>query len=151
MKYCSAFKLAFHHMFHQRPHSSVLFLSDRSGISDVGAVEQLQDNLIGALRSIITHRRPDDSSLFPKLLLRLPDLRTLNNHHSEKLLAFHIDPWSETLLKPEEFTLFRKGSLCVQGALHANKPCVILHNIGPALKQLTPAPTQDKTKHTGLV
>lgn len=65
---------------------------DRLGIVDVGAVEQLQENLIKALRSLITSRRPDDSTLFPKLLLRLPDLRTLNNHHSDKLLAFRIDP-----------------------------------------------------------
>lgn len=65
---------------------------DRSGIVEVGAVEQLQENLIKALRSLITSRRPDDSTLFPKLLLRLPDLRTLNNHHSDKLLAFRIDP-----------------------------------------------------------
>ncbi|XP_056590508.1 nuclear receptor subfamily 1, group D, member 4b [Triplophysa dalaica] len=70
----------------------VLVSADRSGVSDVGAVEQLQEDLIGALRSLITQRRPDDSSLFPKLLLCLPDLRTLNSHHSEKLLAFHIDP-----------------------------------------------------------
>uniref|UniRef100_A0A8C2CST1 Nuclear receptor subfamily 1, group D, member 4b n=1 Tax=Cyprinus carpio TaxID=7962 RepID=A0A8C2CST1_CYPCA len=70
----------------------VLVSADRSGISDVGAVEQLQEDLIGALRALITRRRPEDSSLFPKLLLRLPDLRTLNNQHSEKLLAFHIDP-----------------------------------------------------------
>lgn len=67
---------------------------DRAGIVEVGAVEQLQENLIKALRSLITSRRPDDSTLFPKLLLRLPDLRTLNNHHSDKLLAFRIDPWA---------------------------------------------------------
>ncbi|KAM7422401.1 hypothetical protein PAMA_010447 [Pampus argenteus] len=70
----------------------VLVSADRSGIVDVGAVEQLQENLIKALRSLITNRRPDDSTLFPKLLLRLPDLRTLNNQHSDKLLAFRIDP-----------------------------------------------------------
>ncbi|XP_061592100.1 nuclear receptor subfamily 1 group D member 2-like [Cololabis saira] len=70
----------------------VLVSADRSGISDMGAVEQLQEGLIRALRSLITRRRPDDSALFPKLLLRLPDLRTLNNLHSEKLLAFRIDP-----------------------------------------------------------
>ncbi|KAM4740784.1 nuclear receptor subfamily 1 group D member 1-like [Anableps anableps] len=70
----------------------VLVSADRSGIVEVGAVEQLQENLIKALRSLITSRRPDDSTLFPKLLLRLPDLRTLNNQHSEKLLAFRIDP-----------------------------------------------------------
>uniref|UniRef100_A0A3Q3XSI9 Uncharacterized protein n=1 Tax=Mola mola TaxID=94237 RepID=A0A3Q3XSI9_MOLML len=70
----------------------VLVSADRSGIVEVGAVEQLQENLTKALRSLITSRRPDDSTLFPKLLLRLPDLRTLNNHHSDKLLAFRIDP-----------------------------------------------------------
>lgn len=70
----------------------VLVSADRSGIVDMAAVEQLQENLIKALRSLITCRRPDDSTLFPKLLLRLPDLRTLNNHHSDKLLAFRIDP-----------------------------------------------------------
>ncbi|CAL9704153.1 unnamed protein product [Knipowitschia caucasica] len=70
----------------------VLVSADRSGIVDTGAVEQLQENLIKALRSLITRRRPDDSTLFSKLLLRLPDLRTLNNQHSDKLLAFRIDP-----------------------------------------------------------
>lgn len=65
---------------------------DRAGIVDVGAVEQLQEGLIRALRALITRRRPDDGTLFPKLLLRLPDLRTLNNLHSDKLLAFRIDP-----------------------------------------------------------
>ncbi|XP_028309655.1 nuclear receptor subfamily 1 group D member 2-like [Gouania willdenowi] len=70
----------------------VLVSADCSGVSDMQAVEKLQEGLIRALRSLITRRRPDDSALFPKLLLRLPDLRTLNNMHSDKLLAFRIDP-----------------------------------------------------------
>ncbi|KAM4563554.1 nuclear receptor subfamily 1, group D, member 4a [Odontesthes bonariensis] len=70
----------------------VLVSADRSGISDMQAVERLQEGLICALRSLITCRRPDNTNLFPKLLLRLPDLRTLNNMHSDKLLAFRIDP-----------------------------------------------------------
>ncbi|XP_077369065.1 nuclear receptor subfamily 1 group D member 1-like isoform X2 [Festucalex cinctus] len=70
----------------------VLVSADRYGISDMLAVEQLQEGLIRALRSLISRRHPDDSSLFSKLLLRLPDLRTLNNLHSDKLLAFRIDP-----------------------------------------------------------
>nr|XP_015199579.1 PREDICTED: nuclear receptor subfamily 1 group D member 1-like [Lepisosteus oculatus] len=66
--------------------------ADRSGIVDVAAVEQLQEGLIRALRTLVTRRHPQDTALFPKLLLRLPDLRTLNNQHSDKLLAFRIDP-----------------------------------------------------------
>ncbi|XP_069509431.1 nuclear receptor subfamily 1 group D member 2-like [Ambystoma mexicanum] len=69
----------------------VLVSADRSGISDVDAVESLQETLIRALRMLVNKKHPDDSTLFPKLLLRLPDLRTLNNQHSEKLLAFRID------------------------------------------------------------
>ncbi|XP_055043418.2 nuclear receptor subfamily 1, group D, member 4a isoform X1 [Misgurnus anguillicaudatus] len=70
----------------------VLVSADCSGISDAVAVEQLQESLIKALRTLVTRRRPDDNSLFSKLLLRLPDLRTLNSLHSDKLLAFRIDP-----------------------------------------------------------
>ncbi|XP_037540789.1 nuclear receptor subfamily 1, group D, member 4a [Nematolebias whitei] len=70
----------------------VLVSADCSGISDMRGVEHLQEGLIRALRSLISRRRPDNTSLFPKLLLRLPDLRTLNNLHSDKLLAFRIDP-----------------------------------------------------------
>ncbi|MBN3317726.1 NR1D1 protein, partial [Atractosteus spatula] len=70
----------------------VLVSADRSGIVDVAAVEQLQEGLIRALRTLVTRRHPQDTALFPKLLLRLPDLRTLNNQHSDKLLAFRIDP-----------------------------------------------------------
>ncbi|XP_026529736.1 nuclear receptor subfamily 1 group D member 2-like [Notechis scutatus] len=70
----------------------VLVSADRSGISDVDAVEILQESLIRALRTLVTKKHPDDSTLFPKLLLRLPDLRTLNKQHSEKPLAFWINP-----------------------------------------------------------
>lgn len=68
------------------------FSTDRTGVSDTAAVEQLQESLIRALRALVYRRHPDDSALFPKLLLRLPDLRTLNTLHSDKLLNFHIDP-----------------------------------------------------------
>uniref|UniRef100_A0A4W4GV25 Nuclear receptor subfamily 1, group D, member 4a n=1 Tax=Electrophorus electricus TaxID=8005 RepID=A0A4W4GV25_ELEEL len=70
----------------------VLVSADRTGVSDVAAVEQLQEGLTRALRALVTRRRPDDGTLFPKLLLRLPDLRTLNSLHSEKLLAYRVDP-----------------------------------------------------------
>ncbi|XP_024232051.1 nuclear receptor subfamily 1 group D member 1-like [Oncorhynchus tshawytscha] len=71
----------------------VLVSADRSGIADMDAVEQLQEGLIRAMRSLIHRRRPEESAaIFSKLLLCLPDLHTLNNLHSDKLLAFRIDP-----------------------------------------------------------
>uniref|UniRef100_A0A1A7Y7F9 Nuclear receptor subfamily 1 group D member 1 n=1 Tax=Iconisemion striatum TaxID=60296 RepID=A0A1A7Y7F9_9TELE len=77
----------------------VLVSADRSGIENVASVEELQENLIRALRRLVNKSAdstdPDhqnlDSPRFTRLLLRLPDLRTLNNMHSEKLLSFRID------------------------------------------------------------
>ncbi|XP_039595226.1 nuclear receptor subfamily 1 group D member 1 [Polypterus senegalus] len=69
----------------------VLVSADRSGIENITSVEHLQESLIRALRTLVTKNYPDDTSRFTKLLLKLPDLRTLNNMHSEKLLSFRID------------------------------------------------------------
>ncbi|KAJ8345278.1 hypothetical protein SKAU_G00294710 [Synaphobranchus kaupii] len=69
----------------------VLVSADRSGIENVNSVELLQESLIRALRALVSKSAPSDASRFTKLLLKLPDLRTLNNMHSEKLLSFRID------------------------------------------------------------
>ncbi|KAL0962151.1 hypothetical protein UPYG_G00336360 [Umbra pygmaea] len=72
----------------------VLVSADRSGIENVNSVEALQETLIRHLRSLImkNHPNPNESATFTKLLLRLPDLRSLNNMHSEQLLAFKVHP-----------------------------------------------------------
>ncbi|XP_068188612.1 nuclear receptor subfamily 1 group D member 2b [Antennarius striatus] len=68
----------------------VLVSADRSGIENVNSVEALQETLIRALRSLVTKNHPQESAIFTKLLLKLPDLRSLNNMHSEQLLAFKV-------------------------------------------------------------
>lgn len=68
------------------------FSLDRSGIENVNSVEALQETLIRALRTLIMKNHPNEASIFTKLLLKLPDLRSLNNMHSEELLAFKVHP-----------------------------------------------------------
>ncbi|KAI1886138.1 hypothetical protein AGOR_G00210920 [Albula goreensis] len=68
----------------------VLVSADRSGIENVNSVEALQETLIRALRSLITKNHANEVATFTKLLLKLPDLRSLNNMHSEELLAFKV-------------------------------------------------------------
>ncbi|XP_060637907.2 nuclear receptor subfamily 1 group D member 2 [Anolis sagrei] len=70
----------------------VLVSAERSGIENVNSVEALQETLIRALRTLITKNHPNEASTFTKLLLKLPDLRSLNNMHSEELLAFKVHP-----------------------------------------------------------
>lgn len=67
--------------------------SDRSGIQDLKSVEALQDKLIRALRNLVMQNHGDESATtFTKLLLKLPELRSLNNMHSEELLSFKVHP-----------------------------------------------------------
>lgn len=70
----------------------VLVSADRSGIENVNSVEALQETLIRALRTLIMKNHPNEASTFTRLLLKLADLRSLNNMHSEELLAFKIHP-----------------------------------------------------------
>ncbi|XP_028835785.1 nuclear receptor subfamily 1 group D member 2a [Denticeps clupeoides] len=70
----------------------VLVSADRSGIENMVSVEALQDTLIKALRNLIMKNHSNEATIFTKLLLKLPDLRSLNNMHSEELLAFKVHP-----------------------------------------------------------
>ncbi|KAM6910387.1 nuclear receptor subfamily 1 group D member 2a [Xenentodon cancila] len=71
----------------------VLVSADRSGIQDMDSVEALQDQLIRALRNLVMqHHGGESGTTFTKLLLKLPELRSLNNMHSEELLSFKVHP-----------------------------------------------------------
>ncbi|XP_029429466.1 nuclear receptor subfamily 1 group D member 1 [Rhinatrema bivittatum] len=69
----------------------VLLSADRSGMENTASVEQLQETLIRALRTLVLKNSPTETSRFTKLLLKLADLRTLNSVHSEKLLSFRVE------------------------------------------------------------
>ncbi|RVE63122.1 hypothetical protein OJAV_G00165280 [Oryzias javanicus] len=71
----------------------VLVSADRSGIQGLDSVEALQDKLIRALRNLVIQNHGEESATtFTKLLLKLPELRSLNNMHSEELLSFKVHP-----------------------------------------------------------
>ncbi|XP_060756331.1 nuclear receptor subfamily 1 group D member 2a [Neoarius graeffei] len=70
----------------------VLVSADRTGIEDMSSVEALQENLIRALRNLIMKNHSNEAAVFTKLLLKLPELRSLNNMHSEELLSFKVHP-----------------------------------------------------------
>ncbi|XP_037641526.1 nuclear receptor subfamily 1 group D member 2a isoform X1 [Sebastes umbrosus] len=71
----------------------VLVSADRSGIQDLNSVEALQDKLIRGLRHLVMQNHGEEAATtFTKLLLKLPELRSLNNMHSEELLSFKVHP-----------------------------------------------------------
>ena len=61
--------------------------SDRLGLRYGDQVARLQTTISKGLQKLVQMNHPDDPSIFSKLLMKIPDLRTLNTLHSEKLLG----------------------------------------------------------------
>ncbi|CAG0883526.1 unnamed protein product [Cyprideis torosa] len=68
----------------------VIVTPDRPGLRNISLVERMAEKLSVGLRSVLTRTRPEQPMIFQNLLKKIPDLRTLNTLHSEKLLAFKM-------------------------------------------------------------
>lgn len=68
----------------------VVIASDRLGLRYADQVARLQATITQGLQTLIQSNHPDDPSIFSKLLMKIPDLRTLNTLHSEKLLGMVV-------------------------------------------------------------
>lgn len=63
---------------------------DRPAINERERVEQMQETYLDMLRSYLKIRRPHEVLLLPKVLMKLTELRTLNNSHSELLFQLKV-------------------------------------------------------------
>jgi len=70
----------------------VIVADDRPGLRNVDLVKKMQQRIIEALQTTIHQVHPDHPHMFQELIKKIPDLRTLNTLHSEKLLAFKMEP-----------------------------------------------------------
>jgi nuclear receptor subfamily 1 group D protein 3 len=77
----------------------LLFFPDRIGLSEGTRVESLQDRLIEALRLQVTRNHSTEENLFPSIILKLPELRTLGAQHHE-ILRWYRARWSVVALPP---------------------------------------------------
>lgn len=64
--------------------------SDRPCVTDRAKVEEVQERYLDMLRSYLRMRRPNQALLLPKVLMKLTELRTLNNSHSELLFQLKL-------------------------------------------------------------
>ncbi|XP_063970717.1 oxysterols receptor LXR-alpha-like [Lytechinus pictus] len=63
---------------------------DRPAIIERERVEQMQETYLDMLRSYLKLRRPHEVLLLPKVLMKLTELRSLNNSHSELLFQLKV-------------------------------------------------------------
>ncbi|KAF4514106.1 UNVERIFIED_CONTAM: hypothetical protein B566_EDAN019058 [Ephemera danica] len=78
--------------------SVVVIAPDRPGLRNVEFVERMHRRLRGALQRLVTENHGENApAILDQLYTKVPDLRTLNTLHSEKLLAFKMteqDNWA---------------------------------------------------------
>ena len=64
---------------------------DRPGLRNVELVQKIHQKLDQLLMNQMTSNHPEEPNLYSELKKKIPDLRTLNTLHSEKLLAVKMD------------------------------------------------------------
>nr|BAP76395.1 ecdysone inducible protein E75 [Thermobia domestica] len=67
--------------------SIVVIAADRPGLRNTELVEKMQIKLKTALQMVVSQSHPENPNICQELIKKIPDLRTLNTLHSEKLLA----------------------------------------------------------------
>lgn len=63
---------------------------DRPGLRNVDLIDKMHNKLKALLQSVLAQNHPNQPNLCQELIKKIPDLRTLNTLHSEKLLAFKM-------------------------------------------------------------
>nr|XP_002120859.1 oxysterols receptor LXR-beta isoform X1 [Ciona intestinalis] len=66
------------------------FSADRPNIKDMHKVEAVQNSYVELLRVYLKIHHPSDPLMFPRTLMKLVELRTLNNYHSEQIFALKV-------------------------------------------------------------
>lgn len=77
--------------------SVVVIASDRPGLRNTELVERMHNKLRNALQTVLAQNHPAHPDILRELLKKIPDLRTLNTLHSEKLLAFKMTEQQQQL------------------------------------------------------
>lgn len=70
--------------------SIVVIAADRPGLRNTELIEKMQNKLKHCLQAVVTQNHPGQHHILDELMKKIPDLRTLNTLHSEKLLAFKM-------------------------------------------------------------
>ncbi|XP_017883754.1 ecdysone-inducible protein E75 isoform X2 [Ceratina calcarata] len=70
--------------------SVVVIAADRPGLRNTELIERMHNKLRNALQTVLAQNHPQHPDILRELLKKIPDLRTLNTLHSEKLLAFKM-------------------------------------------------------------
>ncbi|XP_078701348.1 retinoic acid receptor alpha-like isoform X2 [Branchiostoma floridae x Branchiostoma belcheri] len=71
--------------------SICLVCGDRQGLEDIQRAENLQEPLLEALKAYSRRRIPDDPQRFPKMIMKITDLRSISSKGAERVITLKME------------------------------------------------------------
>lgn len=106
---------------------NVFLLSDRSGLSSVERIERCQEEFLLAFEHYINYRKHKVAHFWPKLLMKVTDLRMIGACHASRFLHMKVECPTE-LFPPLFLEVFEDWpmdfNVCVYVCVHV---CVRIH------------------------
>ncbi|KAL3267714.1 hypothetical protein HHI36_006845 [Cryptolaemus montrouzieri] len=82
--------------------SIVVIAADRPGLRNTELIEKMHNKLKHALQMVVSQNHPGQPHILDDLIKKIPDLRTLNTLHSEKLLAFKMTEQQQMMQQQQQ-------------------------------------------------
>ncbi|XP_062574849.1 vitamin D3 receptor B-like isoform X1 [Saccostrea cucullata] len=76
-----------------------LFSADRQGVLEHDKIQQIQECYAGILQKYVQRRFPEDKIMFAKIVMKLTDLRNINEVHTKMLLKMKVDSIEPLLIE----------------------------------------------------
>lgn len=76
-----------------------LFSPDRPGIENQSVVENYQELYANAMKKYIEIRFPEEKNMFARCIMKLTDLRNVNEIHTKMLLKMHVEDIEPLLIE----------------------------------------------------
>lgn len=100
--------------------SIVVIAADRPGLRNTDLIERMHNKLKSALQMVISQNHPNQPGLIHELMKKIPDLRTLNTLHSEKLLAFKMTEQQQLAQQQQQQQMW--GSMMAEDECNSKSP-----------------------------
>nr|WDQ26780.1 ecdysone-inducible protein 75 [Sogatella furcifera] len=98
--------------------SIVVIAADRPGLRNTDLIERMHNKLKTVLQLVLNQNHPGQPNLCHELMKKIPDLRTLNTLHSEKLLAFKMTEQQQLAQQQQQMW----GSMMVEDECNSKSP-----------------------------
>ncbi|XP_019874173.1 ecdysone-inducible protein E75 isoform X3 [Aethina tumida] len=82
--------------------SVVVIAADRPGLRNTELIEKMHNKLKSALQIVVSQNHHGQAHILDELMKKVPDLRTLNTLHSEKLLAFKMTEQQQMMQQQQQ-------------------------------------------------